>query len=312
MLLALLLLCPEARAQSGTASGPGMDLISAKALGMAGAFRAQGYDDSAIDQNPAGLAQLPKFDLEAGYYKDVDASAQNEYGIEVMLGDSLTGARAGGASRATGLAFEYRKADHLDSQRYIAAAATPLSPGKAWLGLNSKYLNIAYPGCPALGGPLTPAGCPLDSTGFNGFTVGLSTLFRTSQSTALAIGMDNLFNGGSLEAPRNAAAGLAWIPARWISLEADGVVDLQQNNQPTGWSVGAQVLPWHWLALRGGYYLDTPAPRISGQTYLGGAKAWTAGLGLLYTTFTLDYAMRIPDGERRAIQHYFTIALLHF
>src|SRR2546423_355341 len=100
LVVCLLLSSAAARAQTG----PGTELMSARARGRAGASRALGYDDSAVALTPAALSQIPKVDFEVGYFRDTEPTAygNNDYGIEIMLGDSLTGAQPGRASRATG------------------------------------------------------------------------------------------------------------------------------------------------------------------------------------------------------------------
>ena len=44
--------------------------------------------------------------------------------------------------KRSSFAFEYRKNDHLDSQRYVAGIGVPLTPGKTWLGIASKLISL--------------------------------------------------------------------------------------------------------------------------------------------------------------------------
>jgi hypothetical protein len=102
-----------------TAHAQTTEIQSAHAAAMGGAFRALAFDNSAVDLNPAGMAQLRKFDFEGGYYRSVEDPAT--YALQVSLADSLTN------QGATGFAFEYRKVRttvagetiNAETQRYV-------------------------------------------------------------------------------------------------------------------------------------------------------------------------------------------------
>jgi hypothetical protein len=62
------------------------------------------------------------------------------------------------------------------------------------------------------------------------------------------------------------------------------------------------VLPWHSLAIRGGWY----------QEALSEKKFLTLGAGFNAERGSIDYAVRFPEGDRRVAEHYVTISFLAF
>lgn len=266
-------------------TGPTDEIESARALGMGGAFRAMAYDDSAVDLNPAALAQMRKFDLELGYDR---APATRGYGMHFAMGDSLTN------STASGFAFDYRRgpigADGkplYEEQRYIIAASSPIIPQALWIGVSSKYVKVDYAGLKAR----------------TAYTGDLDLLARPAQWIAIAGGFENLVNGNQKEAPRGMSGGVAIVPTSWAAIEGDVFTDFASTaKDKTGYAFGGQVLPWHWIALRGGWYEEA----------LSQKKTLTLGLGLNAERGTIDYAVRFPEGDRRVAEHYVTISFLAF
>lgn len=277
---AVLLVSAPARAQT-------TQFESARAQAMGGAFRALCYDNSAIDLNPAGLAQFRKVEIEPGYFRTVDG---REYAASFSLADSLTNVSG------TGFSFDYRKAKPdenglggFDSQRYTLGVGFPVLPDMAWVGFNTRYYKVNY----------------TDPTlkDRNGFTSSVGVLYRPVKLLALGIDFDNMINGNQAEAPRTLTGGVAILPASWFAASADIWSDTASTpDDKTGWAIGAQVNPHHSVALRGGLYREA----------LTGDQVWTAGIGLVGQSGSLDYAIRIPDGSTKIASHFITASLLVF
>lgn len=276
-----------------------LELESARAMAMGGAFRALGFDNSAIDLNPAALAQFKKVEFEPGYYRTADG---REYAMSVTLSDSLTNAAG------TGTAFEYRRrrpdklgVDGFESYRYILATSFPVVPDTAYLGVSTKYFKVNHDD-PAL-------------KDRSGFTSDLGLLVRPVHYIALAATFDNLLNGNQAEAPRSVTGGIAFLPTEWFCASADVFSDLaSEKKERTGWASGVQLSPSKNFAFRAGLY----KPAIGKKELVGlvvrerDQQFWTGGVGLLAETGTIDYAFRIEDGGTKIISHYLTISFFKF
>ncbi len=270
----------------GAAHAQTTELQSARAAAMGGAFRAIAFDNSAIDLNPAGMAQVARFEFDGGYYR---AQAAGAYAIGTSLTDSLTN-RA-----ATGFAFEHRKVNRsgtaldLSSQRYVTAVAFPVVPERVFFGLNAKYFRVAY----GKGGPRDGKGWTSD--------VGL--LYRPLPILAIGATLDNLVNGNQPEAPRTATGGAVFLPFKWLMVSGDLFHDMASaEEETTGWAAGAQLNPSQTLALRGGVHEDAPT----------GTRLWTAGIGISSESGSIDYSAEIPDGETSPKTHFVSISLVAF
>ena len=264
------------------------EMESARAQAMGGAFRALCFDNSAVDLNPAGLAQFKKVEIEPGYFRSSDG---REYAMGFSLADSLTNVTG------TGMAYEYRKvkpdatgAGGLESQRYALAVGFPVVPDQAWLGMSTKYFKFDY----------------VDPTvrDKKGWTADIGLLYRPMNWLATGATFDNLINGNQAEAPRGLTGGVAVLPAEWVAASADVFTDLASTNQDkTGWALGAQLSPTRQVALRGGLYREA----VSGKQF------WTGGIGLISENGTIDYSARMPDGgSSKALSHFVTVSLLVF
>jgi hypothetical protein len=275
-----------------------LEIETARAQAMGGAFRALGFDNSAIDLNPAGLGQFKKVEFTPGYQRSVDA---REYAMVVSLSDSLTNAAG------TGTAFEYRRRrsqsdviqDGFESYRYVLAVGFPVIPDQAWVGVSTKYFKVSHDD-PAI----------KDRTGF---TSDLGILYRPMKYVALAGTFDNLVNGNQAEAPRSITGGIALLPTEWFVASGDVFSDLaSQKQEKTGWALGAQLSPAPQFALRAGLYQEALPTRKTPTDDLRSRQYWTGGVGLISENGTIDYAFRIEDGGTKVISHFVTISFLKF
>lgn len=283
-LISLLLAGANAHAQT-------TEIQSAHAEAMGGAFRALAYDNSAVDLNPAGMAQMKKFDFEGGYYRSAEDPAT--YALQVSLADSLTN------QGATGFAFEYRKTKlkigtetiNAETQRYVTGGAVPIIPEALYIGINGKYVQSKMTG----------------EKSKKIFTSDFGLHARPFQMLSLAGGFDNLINGGEPEAPRTLVGGIAVLPMRWLALTGDVFQDLASDpdEDHLGWAAGAQWTPIQQIAFRGGVYEAAVAEEFR-------ERIWTVGFGLLSETGSIDYAMRLTDGDSETLSHHITVAVLVF
>lgn len=274
-----------------TARAQTTEIQSAHAAAMGGAFRALAFDNSAVDLNPAGMAQLQKVDFEGGYYRSVEDPAT--YALQVSIADSLTNAGA------TGFAFEFRKTRTkvgeetitAETQRYVTGGAVPIIPQALYVGINGKYVQSKVTG----------------SKSKKVFTSDFGLHARPFQMLALAGGFDNLINGGEPEAPRTLVGGVAFLPMRWLALTGDVFQDLASDpdEDHLGWAAGAQWTPIQQIAFRGGVYEAAVAEEFR-------ERIWTVGFGLLSETGSIDYAMRLTDGDSETLSHHITVAVLVF
>lgn len=274
-----------------TAHAQTTEIQSAHSAAMGGAFRALAFDNSAIDLNPAGMAQVQKVDFEGGYYRSVDDPAT--YALQVSIADSLTN------RGATGFAFEYRKTRTkvgtetitAETQRYVTGGAVPIIPQALYVGVNGKYVQSKVTG----------------SKSKKVFTSDFGIHGRPFQKLAVAGGFDNLINGGEPEAPRTIVGGVAFLPMRWLALTGDVFQDLatDPDEDHLGWAAGAQWTPISQISFRGGVYEPAVAEELR-------ERIWTVGFGLLSETGSIDYAMRLSDGESETLSHHLTITVLVF
>jgi hypothetical protein len=139
------------------------------------------------------------------------------------------------------------------------------------------------------------------------FTSDFGLHARPFQMLAIAGGFDNLINGGEKEAPRTMVGGIAVLPMRWLALSGDVFQDLASDpdEDHLGWAAGAQWTPIQQIAFRGGVYEPAVAEEFR-------ERIWTAGIGLLSETGSIDYAMRLTDGDSETLSHHITVAVLVF
>lgn len=275
---------------AGGALAQTTEIETARAEAMGGAFRALAFDNSAIDLNPAGMAQIQKLDFEGGYYR---AAGDPEYALQVSLADSLTNVVA------TGVAIEYRQARakaggatiSSEVQRYVTGLGFPVVPELLYLGFSGKYTQARTTGVKTR----------------RAFTSDFALLARPVRMVAIAAGFDNLVNGGQAFAPRTIVSGVALLPVRWFAISGDVFQDLatDPDEDHLGWAAGAQWLPASGLALRGG--VREPARDRAVRD-----RVWTAGVGLLAETGSIDYSMRLSDGDSKILSHHLTLTVQAF
>jgi hypothetical protein len=267
------------------------DLVGARAEGMAGAFRALAFDNSALDLNPAGMAQVPRLSLDIGYRLDIGPDASR---FQISLVDALSSKVAGGVG------YSFETADTPDSgtkakgQRVVSGFGFPLGTDKLFFGFNLRYVRLDYPEDSAI-------------SDLKAFTADAGVLARPVKFVAIGAAVNNIVDADRPELPLNAGGGIALlIPGKagapLAMIGADFLADFGSEGETrTGWATGAQLSITQSLWLRAGYNTEP----VSGRRWAAG------GLSYVGTQWGLDYSFRVPTqgGDSR---HSINVNILVF
>ncbi|WP_163868232.1 hypothetical protein [Myxococcus eversor] len=235
------------------------DVMSARAYGMGGAYRALGLGTEAVLGNPAAMALYPAYRVEG-------TGAWDHRLKEGVLGVSLID---GATSRlAMGVDYHWvslgrggaRTTAHLSS----LGVGFPLTPG-ILLGAAARYLRMSGSDRYA-----------------NSVTVDTGLLFRLSESLVAGISGHNLINTDNVELTRY-YSGHIGINSGMLTLAGDVRADFETNDKTTlTYSGGLEYILGMQVPLRAGYQYDgfTRTSRLS--TGLGFMTETGGGLDLAY------------------------------
>ena len=240
-------------------------ILSARAYGMGGAWRALGVGAEAGTGNPAALAAFPTYRIEmTGAW---DWVGQDAFGM-VSLADSSTSALAAGVSyQLISLGKGSQRATaHLNT----VAAAVPISSAFL-LGVSTRYLVMS------------------GARQANAITGDAGILFRPAPAFALGVSAHNLIDTRNPELTRYFTAH-AGVLAGLLSVAADVRADFTTNNRTT-------------LTYSGGleYILGQTFPVRAGYTWNGFTRASElgVGIGLLTPGGGLDLSYSYDFGGER-------------
>ena len=240
-------------------------ILSARAYGMGGAWRALGVGAEAGTGNPAALAAFPIYRIEmTGAW---DWVGQDAFGM-VSLADSSTSALAAGVSyQLVSLGKGSQRATaHLNT----VAAAVPISSAFL-LGVSTRYLVMS------------------GARQANAITGDAGILFRPAPAFALGVSAHNLIDTRNPELTRYFTAH-AGVLAGLLSVAADVRADFTTNNRTT-------------LTYSGGleYILGQTFPVRAGYTWNGFTRASElgVGIGLLTPGGGLDLSYSYDFGGER-------------
>jgi opacity protein-like surface antigen len=265
-LLFLLLLAPLAPAQvdsgSDTSRQPRAEdlreILSARAYGMGGAWRALGVGAESGTGNPAALAAFRTYRVElTGAW---DWVGKDAFGM-VALADSSTSALAAGVSYqlvSLGKGVE-RATGHLNT----VGLAIPFGDS-LMVGVSSRYLLLR------------------GARQANAITGDAGILFRPAPVIALGVSAHNLIGTGNAELTRYYSAH-AGVFAGLLTLAADVRADFETNSRTTlTYSGGLEYLLGQSFPLRAGYTWDgfTRSSQLS------------AGIGVMTPGGGIDIAYR--------------------
>jgi len=235
------------------------DVMSARAYGMGGAYRALGLGTEAVLGNPAAMALYPAYRVEATGAWDTRAK-------EGLLGVSVID---GATSRmAMGLDYHWvslgrggaRTSAHLTS----LGVGFPLTPG-ILIGAAARYLRMSG----------------MDRYA-NSVTVDTGLLMRLSQSFVAGVSAHNLVNTDNVELTRYYTAHVG-VMSGMLTLAGDVRGDFTTNDKTTlTYSAGAEYLLGMMMPVRAGYTYDgfTKTSRVS--TGLGFMTETGSGFDLAY------------------------------
>ncbi|WP_308809560.1 hypothetical protein [Archangium lansingense] len=269
-LLFVLLLAPFSYAQQGSGTDTSRqprsedlrELLSARAYGMGGAWRALGIGAESGTGNPAALAAFRSYRIElTGAW---DWVGQDAFG-SVALADSATSPLAAGVSYqlvSLGKGVE-RATGHLNT----VGLAVPF--GEAFMiGVNSRYLLLR------------------GAREANAITGDAGILFRPSPVIAIGVSGHNLIGTGNAELTRYYSAH-AGVFAGLLTLAADVRADFETNNQTTlTYSGGLEYILGQNFPIRAGYTWDG----FTRSSQVG------VGIGLLTPGGGIDLAYRHDFG----------------
>ena len=280
------------------------DFIGTRPLGMGNAYRAIVTGNDAIFLNPAGMAALTSYSLEAEYLITPKfgskATPSAKFGTTDGPTDHVIQASAIDNSIAqifaTGIAYtRVQRGNDKSGNRYDLAFAVPLS-SKLFIGLDTTYLDFNEFG---------------KKNAVRAITLSVGALVRTSFGLSVGVVGYNLTNTADyLEHPISMGAAVMFAPFRTLELAFDFLVNFQKPVDPLqpsadqrvgySYNVGIEYLLVDQLVVRGGYSYDQTSP-------YGNAHMVAAGLGYVSSALTIDFGYR--GSPSRNFGHVFGITL---
>ncbi|MCP3058179.1 hypothetical protein LXT21_05315 [Myxococcus sp. K38C18041901] len=235
------------------------DIMSARAYGMGGAYRALGLGTEAVLGNPAAMALWPAYRFEGTGAWDT-ALKEGMLGISVIDGAT--------SKLAMGVDYHWvslgrggaRTTAHLSS----LGVGFPLTPG-ILIGGVARYLRMSGMGRYA-----------------NSVTVDTGLLMRLSQSFVAGVSGHNLINTENVELSRY-YTGHIGIMSGMLTLAGDVRADFETDDKTTlTYAGGAEYLLGMQVPIRAGYSYDgfTRTSRVS--TGLGFMTEQGGGLDIAY------------------------------
>ncbi len=271
MAVALALAAGTARAAT-PAPLTAADLTGARALAMGGAFRAMTGGNESIFLNPAALAVVKRYSIEANYLNDRAGADSDQQWANLSVVDSSE-------AIAAGFAYTRLPAGLTQGNVFDLSLATPIGDN-LFLGATAKYLRLNVPGG--------------QDRELNG-DVGL--FLRVNQYVSIGgAGYNLLSSSHQDQAPRGVGAGIALGDERTFHVAADWRQDFErdQGRSTNAFGGGAEYLLLDFLPLRAGYLKDDT---------LGGSF-WSAGAGVVSNggaALDLAYRQGIDDASKRTL-----------
>ena len=250
------------------------DLTTTRALAMGDAFRAIATSNEGIYFNLAGLAQVPRYEVDLVYLRD-ETGDLNLYNGSIVDGKST--------AVATGLAYSRLSSGGLDGHVVNLGFGLPLGH-RAFLGFGLKYLNFSDP----------------EET--NSITGDLGLIIQPVDLLAIGITTYNVIDVHSSQAPRRAAIGAALGSDSNFHLASDVVFDFSGDDTELTFHAGAEYLLVGEFPLRAGFKRHD----ATGDDYL------SAGLGWISPEFALEGAYVQNIGEGRGEDHTFSFTFKFF
>lgn len=235
------------------------DVMSARAYGMGGAYRALGLGTEAVLGNPAAMALFPAYRVEATGAWDVERK-------EGLLGISVLDAAS--SKLAMGIDYHWvslgrggaRSSAHLSS----LGVGLPLSQA-VMVGAVARYLRLSG-----------------ESRYANSVTADAGLLLRLSPSFIAGASAHNLIDTGNSELTRYFTAHVG-VLTQQLTLAGDVRADFVTDDKSTfTYSAGLEYLFGQLLPVRAGYTYDGFKKVSQLSTGLGFISEGGGGLDLAY------------------------------
>jgi hypothetical protein len=254
------------------------EVMGARSLGRGGVGRADATDISGEELNLAAVSLIPSYSFFGGAELGPDgrflarAGAVDSRTSPVALGagyrwraDNVppTGAALPGWAPADGEALDNPTTAH----RVHLGVALPFLERRLSLAVHTRFdwwdAEIAGPA--------------------NAFNFGFSVAGRPVPSLTVAAGARSLLTTVDTRTQREVDLALRFDPGPYLGFEADVVAPIADglDVDTFEWRAGLDVSATQWLALRGGWSMDS-----------GGHNAHL-GLGLVSDKATLDYGIKV-------------------
>lgn len=317
ILVALLCFVLAFFAQAKTADDPGRVSVGARPLGMGKAYVGLANDVNTIFLNPAGLTQLPhwqvtslsgKFINEVNYLNLGIAVPTNNgtFGIGYVssgLGFSAsTTTLEAGIITASNETVSYSDYDTI----WLLSYARPIRGEILSAGLTLKLFSKNLSGTDLLSGNAS------------GYDIDLGLFFKPNSILNAGVVAQNILPasmggkitwGTGLEEtlPANLKSGISLklLGHEGLVLNLDNDYPISQKNIPMTWHVGLEWKPLRFLYLRAGIDQDTFAKSGGGVSVDGNL---TAGIGLVHGKFRFDYAYHQYQSTPGVDNHYFALS----
>lgn len=267
------------------------DILGARSEGMANAFHALAFDNSALDLNPAGMAQFPRLSVDIGYRINPTADASR---FNVSIIDALSSKVAGGVGYAFETADTPDSGTKARSHKLVTGFGVPLVPEKLFFGFNTRYVRLNYPGDSEL-------------KDLKAFTFDTGFLARPVQFLAIGAAVNNIVDADRPELPLTVGGGIAALvpnpggsPLAMIA--GDVTADFASNDDTSvGWATGAQIAVTQSVWMRAGYSVDAASQD----------RGVSAGVSYVGDQWGIDYAVIIPTSGETP-RHLLNVNLLVF
>jgi hypothetical protein len=243
------------------------DVMSARAYGMGGAFRALGLGGEAVLGNPAAMAVFPTYRIEVSGAWDY---AQKDANFGATLMDANTSALAAGLDYH--LVSLGRGPERATAHLATLAFATPLAQG-LYIGASTHYLSLNG----ARQGSAT--------------TVDAGIILRLGESLAVGVSGHNLVDiDNDVEEMTRYYSAHAGYVAGELAIAVDARGDFVTGGTSTfTYSAGLEYLLGQAFPVRVGYTYDG----FTGGSQLG------LGLGIVAQGTGIDLAYRHDFGEEK-------------
>lgn len=268
--------------------------LGARALGRAGAGRADPHDVAALSANLAAVATEKRYDVYAHSalgpdgYLGLGAGAVDSRTSVVSLGGGYTRISDTAPPVDDELPGWKPPDDTLEDltvrQGVHLGLAVPVMDRRLGVAVTGRYDWSAS----AISG---------EATGFN---LGVGVAARPWEWLSVAAGARDVFTTDYAGHARSADLAVRWMPDDALGLEVDVVAPLDAKFDAGHMSFqgGADALLTKWLVLRAGGAWD------------GGVTAAAGGLGLLHDKAALDYGFRVPFANPKRSVHALDVRVL--